>query len=883
MVLWDNGFCNNYHAGRSNLYDLRVLDTGPSGIVHENVLCAGCSADRIFGMGWTCNQCLSVHLCSRCYHLKYHDLTHEFVRYLVPGGHGVVVPCRAASQTPTEIHGIFRSAVVVRGQDWKWGDQDGGVGSQGLVKEIANWKDLTGNSVACVIWHGSKAENLYRVGHDSKVDVRCIKPGSGGKIYTTHLPLLGKPVDSVQTFKIGQTVEVCVDLPTLIQLQAGHGEYRPEMSVVVGRKGRVHRITEKGDVRVQFASALGSDAKFSRWTVNPMALKSVKVFAVGEQVTLTNDKSLIARYHTNHAVMSGYSGLTARIQLLHSESSATVDLGHGRVITVHPAILEHIQRQQENVPTQNMNERFMSLACSGDVMEVEKILSNPLLIPDNNALLIALHKAANLGLLAVVSSIVRFRPVLVNQKLEQKTVLMVAAYQGYVEILRTILSSGGDGSIPDQTGDLPIHYAAIGSKPATVLTLIDRGSPINSQNNEGRTPLHQAVIGRSMETLIALLKAGAAVNIQDKNGETPLQVAINMKNEDTASQMVDQADLLVFENNGWNSLHLAVRAGLPKLVEQLIQTDRRCVNIVTRDRQAPLHIAVASENLDVIKCLLKTPECDINIQDDQSRSGLHYAALNANSSVLLLLLEHRSDISLQDRDGNTAAHLAVIGTQGIGDTENRYNNDLEAVFDPVHIDRLTQMEVPSGQILRVGLMLMLFHHGADRDTRNLAGETPINLVENCELQQFIVDYLVRPAAAEPVGAEPDYAEIQENIDAGPHGAGGIVEEGVEADPGMAVEKECRICSEQTDLMTFHPCQHKLVCRACCIRMKKCFLCNSVIDKKTVESATTNKKDVADIQFLEKKVQDLEDQFLCGICMERKRNVAFLCGHGACQP
>ena len=33
--------------------------------------------------------------------------------------------------------------------------------------------------------------------------------------------------------------------------------------------------------------------------------------------------------------------------------------------------------------------------------------------------------------------------------------------------------------------------------------------------------------------------------------------------------------------------------------------------------------------------------------------------------------------------------------------------------------------------------------------------------------------------------------------------------------------------------------------------------------------------------LEQKVQDLEEQFLCGICMERKRNVAFLCGHGAC--
>ena len=78
-------------------------------------------------------------------------------------------------------------------------------------------------------------------------------------------------------------------------------------------------------------------------------------------------------------------------------------------------------------------------------------------------------------------------------------------------------------------------------------------------------------------------------------------------------------------------------------------------------------------------------------------------------------------------------------------------------------------------------MLMLFHHGADRDTRNLAGDTPINLIENCDLQQFIVDYLVRPAAAEPVGAEPDYAEIQENMVAGPQGAGNI---GSKANAGL---------------------------------------------------------------------------------------------------
>jgi hypothetical protein len=32
----------------------------------------------------------------------------------------------------------------MRGPDWDWGDQDGGLGSQGLVKDVENWKDQVG-------------------------------------------------------------------------------------------------------------------------------------------------------------------------------------------------------------------------------------------------------------------------------------------------------------------------------------------------------------------------------------------------------------------------------------------------------------------------------------------------------------------------------------------------------------------------------------------------------------------------------------------------------------------------------------------------------------------------------------------------------------------
>lgn len=38
-----------------------------------------------------------------------------------------------------------------------------------------------------------------------------------------------------------------------------------------------------------------------------------------------------------------------------------------------------------------------------------------------------------------------------------------------------------------------------------------------------------------------------------------------------------------------------------------------------------------------------------------------------------------------------------------------------------------------------------------------------------------------------------------------------------------------------------------------------------------------------IQELVTRMQEMEEHIVCFICMERKRDIAFLCGHGACQP
>ena len=46
--------------------------------------------------------------------------------------------------------GVFVGARVVRGGDWRWGDQDGGAGREGSVVEIDGWQSessVSGTSV----------------------------------------------------------------------------------------------------------------------------------------------------------------------------------------------------------------------------------------------------------------------------------------------------------------------------------------------------------------------------------------------------------------------------------------------------------------------------------------------------------------------------------------------------------------------------------------------------------------------------------------------------------------------------------------------------------------------------------------------------------------
>jgi E3 ubiquitin-protein ligase mind-bomb len=41
-------------------------------------------------------------------------------------------------------------------------------------------------------------------------------------------------------------------------------------------------------------------------------------------------------------------------------------------------------------------------------------------------------------------------------------------------------------------------------------------------------------------------------------------------------------------------------------------------------------------------------------------------------------------------------------------------------------------------------------------------------------------------------------------------------------------------------------------------------------------------DFSDVQKLQQQLQDMKDQTMCPICLDRLRNLVFMCGHAVCQ-
>ena len=643
------------------------------------------------------------------------------MRRIFPGDPGELVGERS-NAVRTQTWGCYRGAQVERGPHWRWGDQDGGPGSVGTVSEVVNSPEnaalKTVRSVVSVVWVSSE-DNLYARGHNGKVHVQARKTSFGPLAYLSHLPALGKPSNpaaipnrvertGVQKFHIGQQVMVAVDLETLKSLQVGHGEFAPGMVECLGQRGRVHRITEKGLVRVQYP---GNPPHQHRWAINPVVLKVVGGrYQAGDKVTVTLDREKVEKFQNAIPVL-GVLGCRGTVTHVHSEASLVIDFGDGKLATLHPGCLEETGEGVGESRGQIAG-KLLRAAVQADHAAVDSLLRGGgskggiVVIPDNVAAVNALVAASTKGHLSVVVTILQFRPNLVNERTKEgRTALQVASHEGHSGVVEQLLTAGADPGISDNAGDQPVHYAVLGDTSDTILTLVNRGANVNAGNKQKRTALHLAVVNRKSEIVRTLLKAGADGGLQDNAGDSPLHLAVVQGDTASLALLLEGPHCLLTANGrGHNALHIAAVRGDSEAVRMILRRDPGVANMVTRDGEAALHLAAT---LACLQALLEWPQCNLEIADGRGWTPLQCFSARLQGPQVVALVEAGALAQVQDLQGNTPAHLALMANCGLPGGEGEYSNSLEELVDPSMVESLASLGLPTSSTYQLAVAAFL--------------------------------------------------------------------------------------------------------------------------------------------------------------------------------
>ncbi|XP_068753853.1 E3 ubiquitin-protein ligase MIB2-like [Montipora capricornis] len=974
VVQWDGGTKTNYRCGFQGAFDLCLLDNGPIGVLHTNVPCNECKKQEIEGMRWECCDCVNYNLCSLCYMNDKHVLDHGFSRVEARGKPGVFVGNRLG-KCKVQARGIFPGAQVKRGPDWDWGNQDGGPQSIGVVLDVRGWEAESFRSVACVKWKPTST-NVYRVGHKGKVDLKSIADGFGYSYYKNHLPKLGqKPesliirpstqpalssADRAAMFEIGERVRVLLSGATLKDMQEGHGGWNDQMEEVIGLVGTVHRITERGDVRVQYPGFA------NRWTFHPAALTKIDEFHVNDRVHVMKDKELVKKLQRGHGEWTNEMTVAldkvGQVLKIYSDGDVRVSVA-GHHWTFNPAVLVKqsspaaakggqlnppqsqqatacnelqgilqpsssttsyyaLQRQQHGYSA--LEENRNTHQPQREIDESLRSLLDHLRINSSTDVGSMIVSEAGQGHVDELKRMFKAHPDKVDVVRSDKTALQIASHQGFTSVVELLVQMGANVNLQDSEGDTALHYAAFGNQPLTAAALLKGGADGNKRNKNKCSPLHVAVNKGYSEVVKTLLSYSCNANAQDSYGDTVLHDAIAKDFSEIVELLVnfDGVDLSVKNKRGFNCLHHAALKGNARAVSLIVEKSPDLLNIVKEDGFSALHLASLNGHFAVVNALIEAyPDIDVNLRNVRQQTPLLLAVDKRHVTITRLLLQNGAQVNLQDDVGDSPLHVVVMYHSMKSAGSNVSRKELPAT-DPTFV-----------------ITKLLVDHGADISQMNKDNKTPLQLCRDQRLREIMLSRSDTEADLSGINSEaatPPSLDLTDSAQA--TSSSSVTKEtdvkcrlcGIPANAKFnpcghmlaclecasmlrkcfvckavvqsfneipqerdSEESLCIVCSDEPPSVTFEPCGHMIACKDCAVRMRKCLKCKATITRKisskepSVQVAELSEKDekyletLHSLLTLQAHVREIEDANMCAICLEKRRNVAFMCGHGTC--
>lgn len=121
-----------------------------------------------------------------------------------------------------------------------------------------------------------------------------------------------------------------------------------------------------------------------------------------------------------------------------------------------------------------------------------------------------IHNAVRSGKLNGISALLN-SGANIESRNNKMTPLLIAAYNGYLAIVRLLLERGANINARDRDEMTPLIWAVYNGYLAVVKLLLDRGANIEAQDNHGMTALLWAVHKGRLEFVKLLLERGAKI------------------------------------------------------------------------------------------------------------------------------------------------------------------------------------------------------------------------------------------------------------------------------------------------------------------------------------------------------------------------------------
>ena len=188
-----------------------------------------------------------------------------------------------------------------------------------------------------------------------------------------------------------------------------------------------------------------------------------------------------------------------------------------------------------------------------------------------------------------------------------KNILIRAAANGNLRVLKQSLRKGADVNIRDSNGKTPLVIAAEHGHIEAINVLIEAGARLNKRHSNGKTPLIMALKNGHDEAARLLVEAGADVN-RCHLWETPLWYAVGSNHIECVSLLIEAgADV-----NLLNPLRVAAARGHVKCLMLLINggADVNGIDDYSFQR-TPLKCAVINNNIGCASILIKAG-ADVN-------------------------------------------------------------------------------------------------------------------------------------------------------------------------------------------------------------------------------------------------------------------------------